>query len=160
LPESQQHRSNDIILSELTRWRQILGLAVGVMAAVVSLAFYAERLSTRAALHAGNSLRIATEAQSHLWTAEAAVRALLLRPDVDTASAQRRAARTDSARVLLRALRDSVSDNATQVARVDSVMAALDVGASIRRACARGTSTDARARTRRNDCVRSARASL
>jgi nitrogen-specific signal transduction histidine kinase len=125
LPEFRQDRPKDLILSELLRWRQILGLAVGVMAVVVSLAFYAERASTRAALHAGNALRLATEAQAHIWTSEAAVRALLLRPDVDSGSALRRAARSDSARVLLRALRDSVSDNFAQVARIDSVMTAL-----------------------------------
>ncbi len=127
MPELRKNDSKDAILTELTRWRQLLGLAVGVMAAVVSLAFYAERMATRAALHAGNSLRLAAEAQGHIWTSEAAVRALLLRPDVDSAAALRRAARSDTARVLLRALRDSVADNPRQVARVDSVTTALNV---------------------------------
>ncbi len=92
---------------------------------LVVIGFTLERLTTRWVLHSGNVLRLATAAESQILVAEAAVRALLLRPDIDTAHAQDRAARSDSARVLLAALRDSVRSNPAQVERVDAIVNAL-----------------------------------
>ncbi len=117
---------NDPIVTELSRWRRVLSAAVLTITAVLLIAFTAERITTRWVLHTGNVLRLATTAESQILVAEAAVRALLLRPDVDTARALLRASRSDSARVLLAALKDSVSGNVGQRARLDSVLAALD----------------------------------
>jgi nitrogen-specific signal transduction histidine kinase/ActR/RegA family two-component response regulator len=124
--DAQPEPTNDPIVAELSRWRQVLTGAVLVIMGLVIVGFSLERLTTRWVLHSGNVIRLVTAAEGQILVAEAAVRALLLRPDVDTVLAQSRAARSDSARVLLRALRDSISDHPPQVARVDSVLAALD----------------------------------
>lgn len=116
----------DPIVEELSQWRRVLGSAVLIVVLLVIGGFTLERITTRWVLHSGNVLRLATAAESQILVSEAAVRGLLLRPDVDTARAQMRASRSDSARALLRALRDSVSDRPSQVARLDSIVAALD----------------------------------
>ncbi|MBX3133479.1 MAG: response regulator [Gemmatimonadaceae bacterium] len=114
------------IVQALERWRRVLSGAVAVIAVLVIAAFVLERSTTRWVTHSGNVLRLATTAQREIWVAEAAVRALLLRPEVDSAEALRRVARVDIAQSMLRALRDSVADQPDQLARVDSILIGLD----------------------------------
>lgn len=118
--------SNDQIVQELSRWRQVLSAAVVTIGLVLALAFTVERVTTAWVLRSGSIIRLATAAQAEILVAEAAIRGLLLRSDVDTVRAHERAGRSDSARVLLAALRTSVADRPAQVARVDTIFAALD----------------------------------
>lgn len=125
LTNSRPDTTHDPIVTELSRWRQVLSAAVLVITALAIVGFAIERFGTRSVVHTGNVLRAVTAAQAEILVAETAVRALLLRPDVDTARARARASRSDSARVLLTALKDSVADNPPQVERVDSILSAL-----------------------------------
>lgn len=111
---------------ELSRWRQVLTGAVLLIMALVAVGFTLERMTTRWVLKSGNIIRLATDAEGEILVAEAAVRALLLRPDVDTIRAKARSTRSDSARVLLLELRRELSGSLEQVARVDSITSALD----------------------------------
>jgi PAS domain S-box-containing protein len=123
---SGHDEQQDQIVQELERWRRILSGAVAMIAIIVAAGFTLERVSTRQVIHSGSILRLATTAQREIWVAEAAVRALLLRPDVDSAEALRRVAGVDAAQAMLRVLRDSVEGSPEQTARVDSILIGLD----------------------------------
>lgn len=118
--------ANDVLVRALDRWRFLAASAVVVIGIVATAAFALVRSTTTQVSRAGNILVLASEAQEAVWSAEAAVRALLLKPGIDSARARARAARTGTARALLMTLRDSVAGNPQQAARVDSILTGLD----------------------------------
>src|SRR5690606_20020591 len=126
MPLSAPDIANDSLVQVLDRWRRVAAGAVILIGVLVVAAFVLERTTTRRVLHSGNVLWMASAAQEAVWTAEAAVRTLYLNPNVDSVQAQAAATRTDSARRVLRALRDSVAYDLTQAARVDSILVGLD----------------------------------
>ena len=126
MPQQAPDTSKDVLTQALDRWRRLATAAVVVIAILCTGTFLIERSTSRVVLQTGNVLWMATSAQEAVWTSEAAVRALYLNPAVDTVAARRRAARPDSARVLLQALRVALADDPLQRTRVDSILSGLD----------------------------------
>jgi two-component system, cell cycle sensor histidine kinase and response regulator CckA len=99
-------------------------MAVGAIALLVAGGFAVELFTASRTVHSGNVLRVATQAQRSAWEAEAAVRAVLLSP-APVAPARIRTVQ-DSTRTLLNSLRQLVRNDPAQMARLDSLDAALD----------------------------------
>src|SRR5690606_26200020 len=126
MPLSAPNLANDSLVQELGRWRRVAAGAVALLVLLVFGAFFLGRAATRLTLHSGNVLWMASNSQEAVWSAEAAVRSLYLAPAEDGTTRQRAVALIDSTRYLIRSLRDSVSDNVEQTARVDQILARFD----------------------------------